>query len=103
MVGQLDVQERIEQPGDVAAQQQRGDARLVGLEGQRDDVAHQPHVLADVLGQAVVGARHRRRHPAAIARPRVGLLLRRAHVLRALLDLADAGQVFVELAPCPRS
>jgi hypothetical protein len=27
----------------------------------------------------------------------LGLLFRRAHVLRALLDVADAGEVFVEL------
>ena len=59
-MGRAHVEERIEEAGEIAAQQQRGDARLVGLEGQRDDVAHQPHVLADVFGQAVVGPRHRR-------------------------------------------
>ena len=59
MVAPRDVEERIEEAREVAAEQQRGDARLVGLERQRDDVAHQPHVLADVFGQAVVGPLHR--------------------------------------------
>ena len=66
MVGLAHVEERIEQAGNIAAQQQRGDARLVGLEGQRDDVAHQPHVLADVFGQAVVGPLHRDERLAAV-------------------------------------
>ncbi len=56
-----DVEERVEEPRDVAAEQERGDARLVGLEAEGDDVAHQPHVLADVFGQAVVGPLHRDR------------------------------------------
>ena len=55
MMGRPHVEEGIEESGKIAAQQQRGDARLVGLEGQRDDVAHQPHVFADVFGKAVVG------------------------------------------------
>ena len=69
VVGRADVEERVEQAGEVAAEQQRGDARLVGLERQGDDVAHQPHVLADVFGQAVVGPRHRDGRPAAVAWP----------------------------------
>ena len=80
----LHVEERIEQAGDVAAEQQRGDARLVGLERQRDDVAHQPHVLADVFGQAVVGPLHRdeRAVPVAWRGPRPVSLLGRMRSTR---------------------
>ena len=61
-----DVQEGIKQARDVAAEQQRCDARLVGLKPQRHEVAHQPHVRADVLGQAVVRPGHRQRRAAAV-------------------------------------
>ena len=59
VVRRADVEERVEEPRDIAAEQERGDPRLVGLEAEGDDVAHQPHVLADVFGQAVVGSLHR--------------------------------------------
>src|SRR5262249_53064880 len=58
MMGRTNVEERIEEPGEIAAEKERGDARLVGLERKRDDVAHEPHVLADILREAVLGTRH---------------------------------------------
>ena len=74
-------------------------AGLVGLEPEGDDVAHQPHVLADVLGQAVVGPGHRGDGPAAVPARARRPSLRGPHRLGALLDLADARQVLVELGP----
>lgn len=97
VMGRADVEERVKQAREVSAEQEGGDPRLVGLERQGDDVAHQPHVLADVFGQAVVGARHRQRGTSLIARPSVGAVLHLAGPLDPLFDLADAGQILVEL------
>ena len=99
VVRRPDVEERVEEAGDVAAEQERGEAGLVGLEAEGDDVAHQPHVLADVLGQAVVGPGHRDRGPAPVLAALVGRLLRGPHRHDATLDLADAREVLVELGP----
>ena len=71
----------------VVGEDERGDPRQVALERQREQVAHQPEVLL-VVGRDA-------------ERPRV---LRPAEVDRGpgavdpLLDLADAGEVLVELA-----
>ena len=98
-MGGADVEERIEQPRQIAAHEQRGHARLVGLEGQGDDVAHQPHVFADVFGQAVVGPGHGDHGPIAA----LGVVAGPVHVgprpLHAPLHLADAGEVFIQLGP----
>ena len=71
---------------------------------QRDDVAHQPHVLADVLGQAVVGPRasSRRAGRGRLARSSALFLAARIGV-DALLDLAHAGEILVELGPVVRA
>ena len=74
-------------------------ARLVGLEPQRDDVAHQPHVLAYVFGQAIVGPCHFQGRSAAAARAVVGLLFGGSHRRGPLLDLANASEILVELGP----
>ena len=63
---------------------------------KRDDVAHQPHVLAKVFGQAVVRPLHREQRPAASARSSA-LSLSARMPLDAALDLAHAGQILVEL------
>ncbi len=99
MVRRADVEERIEQSREVAAKQQRGDPRLVGLERQGDDVAHQPHVLADIFGQAVVGPGHRDGGAPAVLGPVVGPVLHRAGAFDPLLHLADAGEILVQLGP----
>ena len=77
MMSRPHVEERIKQPGEVAAQQQGGDPGLVGLKRQRDDVAHEPHVLADVFRQAVVGSWHRQCAATAILGASVGFRLSR--------------------------
>jgi hypothetical protein len=71
--------------------QQCGDARLVDLEGQRDAVAHEPHVLADVFGEAVGRAGHREHGPVA------GPIFRGTGVRDPVFHFADAGQVLVKL------
>ena len=49
----VDVQVREAQRRVVVVQLQRADARGVGAEGEHQDVAHEPHVLVDVLRDAV--------------------------------------------------
>ena len=44
-----DVEEGVEEAREIPAENQGCHARFVGLEGQGDDVAHESHVLADVL------------------------------------------------------
>ena len=43
------VEEGVEEAGEISAENQGCHSRFVGLEGQGNDVAHQSHVLADVL------------------------------------------------------
>ena len=93
------VEERVKEPRDVAAEQERGDARLVGLEAESDDVAHQPHVCANIFGQTVVRPLHRDGRLAPVARACVCLLFRGSHGRGPFLDLADAGEILVELGP----
>ena len=44
-----DVEEGVKEAGEIPAENQGCHSRFVGLEGQGDDVAHESHVLADVL------------------------------------------------------
>ena len=53
-MGLAHVEERVEEAGEIAAHEQRGDAGFVRLEAERDDVGHEPHVLANVFGQALL-------------------------------------------------
>ena len=73
---------------------QRRDPRGVGLKAENQDVAHQPHVLADVLRNAVGRAVHVRlvecRSPALQFAPLAG-------VFDPLLDVAHRVEIFVEL------
>ena len=71
------------------------DPRGIGLEGEHEDVAHQPHVLSNVLWDAIGRPGH------------VGLVERRLPTLQfpplssggdPLFDIADALEVFVEFA-----
>ena len=52
----LDLEERIVEAGEIAGQEQRCDARLVGLQRHGQDVGHQASVLAQIFGQAVLRA-----------------------------------------------
>ncbi len=97
MVCGADVEERIKEAGEVAAEQEGGDAGLVGLESERDDVAHEPHVFANIFGEAVIGARHRERGTSLVARAVVGRVFHRPGALDPFLDLANAGEILVEL------
>ena len=65
----VDAQVREPQRRVVVVELERGDPRGVGLEAEHEDVAHQPHVLGDVLRNAVGGPRHVRlveRRPPAL-------------------------------------
>ncbi len=97
MVGGTDIQERIEEPRKITAKKKRGDAGFVGLETERDDVAHQPHVIADILGKAVVGTFHGHDGRAFGLGENVGFLFGGAGGIDAFLDFTDAGEEFVEL------
>src|ERR1700722_2590251 len=75
-----------------------GDARLVGLERDRNDVAHQAGVIAQIFGKPVGRPFHRGGNGVFGFRCAVGVGLVFAHALYALLHFAHAGQVFVKLA-----
>src|SRR3984957_15550266 len=77
---------------------ERGDTRLVGLEGDRNDVAHQTGVIAQVFREAVGGSFHGGSDGVFGFRCAVGVGLVFAHALYALFHFAHAGQVFIELA-----
>src|SRR5262249_44952736 len=72
MVVRAHAEERVRERRQIAREDQRRDARRVGLEGERDDVAHQPEAIAKI-----------RRPDVAIA-------------IDARLDLAQGGEVAVE-------
>ena len=91
------VEERIIKRGKIARENQRGDAGFVGLERQRDDVAHQPGVLAQIFGQAVVRPLHREQRLPLSFGAVFGLVLVDAHPFDVLLDVAHAGQIFIQL------
>ena len=93
-----DVEEGVEEAREIPAEHQRRHPCFVGLEGQGDDVAHEAHVVSDVLRQTVVGTFHVHQRSALVpgAISRLGGIS--AHAVHALLHLADAGQVFVETA-----
>ena len=90
----VDAEVREPQRRVVVVELERADARRVGHEGQHEDVAHQPHVIGNVLGHAVGRPRHvgpgQHRLPAL----ELAALPRR---LDPPLDVADALQVFIEL------
>src|ERR1700722_3047907 len=77
---------------------ERGDTRLVGLEGDRNDVAHQTGVIAQVFREAVGGSFHGGGDGVFGFRGAVGVGLVFAHALYTLFHFAHAGQVFIELA-----
>src|SRR5262245_17309729 len=56
MMSSANVEERVEQPRQIAAHQERRNACFVRLKRKCNDVAHEPHVFADVLGKTVVRA-----------------------------------------------
>src|SRR5438067_8398644 len=97
MVRGTHVEKWIEETGQIAAQEQAGYSRFVSLECQRDDIAHQAHVLADILGQAVVRPLHREDGPTSVARPLFGTVLQRARLFDPLFHIAHTGQILVEL------
>src|ERR1700744_1585383 len=77
---------------------QRGDARLVGLERYRDDVAHQAGVIAQVFRQSVGRPFHGGGDSVFGFRCVVGIAHVFAHALYALFHFAHTGQIFIELA-----
>ena len=80
----------------IVVQLQRADTSGIGAEGQHEDIAHQPHVLVDVLRHAVGRARLIRfgqRGPPAL-QP-----LRLAGLVDPLLHFPDGREIFVEPAP----
>ncbi len=79
----------------VVVQLQRGDARGVGLETQHHNVAHQPHVLGDVLRYAVFGSLGGRLGGDGLLTLQLAAL---AGAADAALNLAHAFQVFIQLA-----
>jgi hypothetical protein len=96
MVSVADVEERIEQPGNVAAKQKSGDPRFVRLKSESDDVTHQSHVIADVFRQSVVRPGHFHDGLAAILCSIKCLVLIRSQSLDPFLDFANAGEILVE-------
>ena len=79
----------------VVVQLEGGDPRGVGLEPEHQDVAHELHVLGDVLRDAVGRAGHvglRQRRPPPLQLPLL------AGIVDALLHVADRIEVLVELA-----
>ena len=76
---------RVRPAGEVAREEQRADARDVGLERQREQVELQLDVLVE-------GLRHAHRHRHVFRRDGRGL----HRNLQATLDLADVGRVVVE-------
>ena len=97
MMSRSHVEERIKQTGKVAAQEQGGDTGLIGLESQGDDVAHEPHVLADVFRQAVVRTRHCQGRAPAVLGAVVGLVFLDSRAADPLLDFPHACEILVEL------
>ena len=91
-------EEGVEHPGQVAVEHQRRDPRLVGLKGDGDDIRHELHVLAQILRQAVGRTAHRRKRPAPVRGIPCGTGLIGAHAVDALLHVAHARQVLLELA-----
>src|ERR1700677_2810146 len=77
---------------------ERGDARLVGLERDRNDVAHQAGVIAQVFRKSVGRPLHGGGDGVFGFRCAVGVGLVFAHALYALFHFAHAGQVFIQLA-----
>src|SRR5580704_2993849 len=77
---------------------QRGYARLVGLEGDGNDVAHQAGVIAQVFRQSVGRPFHGGCDGVFGFGCVLGVALVFAHALYALFYFAHAGQVFIELA-----
>src|SRR5580698_5224361 len=77
---------------------ERGDARLVGLEGDRNNVAHQAGVIAQVFGESVGGAFHGGGDGVFGFGCVVGIAHVFAHALYALFYFAHTGEVFIELA-----
>src|SRR6185436_18940727 len=53
-----DIEKWIKEARDIAAKQERGDAGFIRLKSERKNVAHQPHVLADVLRKTVIWPLH---------------------------------------------
>jgi len=53
-----DAQERIVQRPEIPRQYQCCNSRLIGLESNRDNIAHQPRVFPEILGQTVRRAIH---------------------------------------------
>jgi hypothetical protein len=77
---------------------ERGDARLVGLEGYRNDVARQAGVIAQVFRKSVGRPFHGGGDGVFGFRCVVSIAHVFAHALYALFYFAHTGQVFIELA-----
>jgi hypothetical protein len=79
----------------IVVELQRGDAGRIRLEPEHENIAHQTHVIGDVLRDAIGGARNvrliKRRTPALQLALLPGLV-------DTLLDIADRVEVLVEFA-----
>src|SRR6266542_2546537 len=96
-MGRAYAEERIKEAGDISAEQERGHARLVGLKSKSNDVAHEPHVLANVLRQSVLGPFHLRYKLASSLDPVVCRILGVPRGRNAFFDFAHTGEIFVKL------
>ena len=84
----------------VVVELERADPGGVGLEAQDEDVAHQTHVLADVLGNSVGRTWDVRLFE---GRPPSLKLAPAARALDSLLDFTHRIEIFVELALVARA
>ena len=91
----IDAEIREAQRAMVVVELERRDPRGVGLEPEHEDVGHQPHVLADVLRDAVGGAGDVR---FVEGRPPALQLSALSGVRNPLFHVANGVEILVELA-----
>src|SRR5262249_46287789 len=91
------VKKWVEEPGKIAAQEERRDSGLVSLKSHGDDVAHEFHVFPDVLRQATIRARHGYGRPPRVERLLVSPGFHCPGPRRLFLHVAYAGEILIEL------
>ena len=79
----------------IVVELQRGDAGGVGLETKHHNVAHQPHVFIDILGQPILGTGNIRLRQCRSPTLELAIL---ARPVDSLLDIPNRIEVLVQLA-----